>query len=247
MLHVNIRDDINPTGKSKIMSTIEQDTPNSTNDNNNDMMDMFPEDRDCYTNHKSMTRDDHVESTRGRVRVGEVWNHAEQSYVVKGWRTMEDEEPMPNSESGDIACFFRGQRKKRKQNTPESDDECSDEEEDEQLVCSMTGRQWESLPFPIVIDSGACASVLPTDWCSHVSLLRTPQSDAKEFFRAANGKKIYNEGQKLVTMMTKEGAVRDMSFTACSVTRALGVSLSDVPGWKQGSVQSPMGSGRILY
>ena len=55
-----------------------------------------------------------------------------------------------------------------------------------------------------------------------MSLLRTPQSEAKEFFRAANGKKIYNEGQKLVTMMTKEGAVRDMSFTACSVTKALG-------------------------
>ena len=86
----------------------------------------------------------------------------------------------------------------------------------------MTGRQWEPLPFPIVIDSGACASVLPTDWCGHVNLLKTPQSEAKEYFRAANGKKIYNEGQKLVSMMTKEGAMRDMSFTVCSVTKALG-------------------------
>ena len=103
----------------------------------------------------------------------------------------------------------------------ESDGEDS-EEEDERLVCSMSGQKWESLPFPIVIDSGACASVLPTEWCNHVSLLKTPQSEAGEYFRAANGKKIFNEGQKLVTMMTKEGAMRDMSFTVCSVTKALG-------------------------
>ena len=86
----------------------------------------------------------------------------------------------------------------------------------------MFGRQWESLSYPIVIDSGACASVLPTDWCSHVHLTKTPQSEAQEYFRAANGKKIYNEGQKLVSMMTREGAMRDMSFTVCSVTKALG-------------------------
>ena len=86
----------------------------------------------------------------------------------------------------------------------------------------MTGQSWESLPFPIVIDSGACAFVLPINWCNRVNLLRAPQSDAQEFFRAANGKKIYNEGQKLVSMMTKEGAMRDMSFTVRSVTQALG-------------------------
>ena len=87
---------------------------------------------------------------------------------------------------------------------PESEEEGSEEEEG-QHVCSMTGRQWEPLPFPIVIDSGACASVLPTDWCGHVNLLKTLQSEAKEYFRAANGKKMYNEGQKLVSMMTREG------------------------------------------
>ena len=88
--------------------------------------------------------------------------------------------------------------------------------------CSMTGRQWEALPFPIVIDSGACASVLPTEWCQHVNLVKTPQAEAGEFFRIANGKKIFNEGQKLVSMMTKEGAMRDMNFTVCGVTKALG-------------------------
>ena len=55
-----------------------------------------------------------------------------------------------------------------------------------------------------------------------MQLKRTPQPDANEYFRVANGKKIYNEGQKFVSMMAKEGAMRDMSFTVCSVTKALG-------------------------
>ena len=120
MIHVNYGDDINPTGKSKFTSTIDQETPD---DDNGNVHRMLLDDRDRYTNHKSMTRDEHVESIRGRVRIEEVWNHAEQSYVVKGWRARENEEPMPNSESGDIACFFRGQRKKRMQNIPESNND----------------------------------------------------------------------------------------------------------------------------
>ena len=68
----------------------------------------------------------------------------------------------------------------------------------------MSRRQWEALPFPIVFDPGACASVLPTEWCAHVQLQKTPESEAREYFRAANGKTIYNEGQKLVSMMTRE-------------------------------------------
>ena len=125
-----------------------------------------------------------------------------------------------NPRSKSLARVMKGTRNRPRKKILESDDEDSDEEE--QLVCSMSGRQWEALPFPMVIDSGACASVLPIDWCAHVQLLKTPQSEAKEYFRAANEKKIYNEGQKLVSMMTKEGAMRDISFTVCSVTKALG-------------------------
>ena len=84
------------------------------------------------------------------------------------------------------------------------------------------GERWEDLPFPVIIDSGACASVMPTEWCPHVETMSTPQSRAREFFRAANGHRIYNEGQKLVTMMTQEGTKRDMRFTVCDVSKALG-------------------------
>lgn len=46
----------------------------------------------------------------------------------------------------------------------------SDEEEDSQSVGNMISSSWESIPFPITVDYGACASVMPTTWCDHVSL-----------------------------------------------------------------------------
>ena len=86
----------------------------------------------------------------------------------------------------------------------------------------MIGVKWESLPFPIIVDSGACASVMPTSWCDHVPLKETPQSRAGEYFRAANGQKIHNHGERTVSMMSKEGTLRDMRFTVCDVSEALG-------------------------
>ena len=77
-------------------------------------------------------------------------------------------------------------------------------------------------PFPIIIDSGACASVMPTSWCNHVPTTETPQSKAGDFYRAANGNKIYHEGERVISMMTQEGSLRDMRFTVCDVAKALG-------------------------
>ena len=43
---------------------------------------------------------------------------------------------------------------------------------------------------------------------------------------------MYNKGEKVVTMMSKEGHLRNMRFTACDVERALG-SVSSI--CKQGN------------
>lgn len=86
----------------------------------------------------------------------------------------------------------------------------------------MNGASWESLPFPIIVDSGACASVMPTGWCDHVALRDTPQSRAGEFFRAANWQKINNHGERIISTMAREGAMRDMRFTVCDVSKPLG-------------------------
>ena len=42
------------------------------------------------------------------------------------------------------------------------------------------------------------------------------------YYRAANGQKIFNDGRKTVSFMTKEGVMRDMNFTSCEVSKALG-------------------------
>ena len=158
-----------------------------------------------------------------------TWRHGNQSYSVAKWSTTEvymntNSQPQEDMRAPKrmINCFLKGERtqsERKKLATLEDDD--SDEEE-EQLMCSMTGQSWESLPFPITIDSGACASVMPSGWCKHVPTQKTQQSEAREYFRAANGSKIYNEGQKSVSMMTREGTWRDTRFTVCDGSKALG-------------------------
>ena len=74
--------------------------------------------------------------------------------------------------------FEKGKQNKRKIRAVIEDS--SDEEDNCQLVCNMIGTQWESFPFPIIVDSGACASVMPQDCCEHVPLKETQQSRAGE-------------------------------------------------------------------
>ena len=112
-------------------------------------------------------------------------------------------------------------KNKKRKTRKQIEDESSDEEEQCQLVCNMTGDRWEPLPSPIIIDPGACASVMPTRWCEHVPIKQPPQSQAGEYFRAANGQKIHNHSEKVVSMIIKEGAMKDMKFTICDVSKAL--------------------------
>ena len=94
--------------------------------------------------------------------------------------------------------------------------------DDGELICNMQSNGLEFLPYPIIIDSGAAASVLPEKWCDHVDARETPESKKGQHYTAANGGKIYNRGEKMVTMMSREGHMRNMSFTSCDVKRALG-------------------------
>ena len=120
-----------------------------------------------------------------------------------------------------IDCMMRG-HKRGGQGNKEQENEDEDGNDGSQQLCPMTGESWEQLPFPIIVESGACASVMPFNWCTHVPLRPTPQSEANEYVKAANGQKIYNDGQRMVTSMTKEGTNRDMNFTVCEVSKALG-------------------------
>lgn len=122
---------------------------------------------------------------------------------------------------GQLVCLPQGQTRAG-QMRARSIDEDESEEKSEQIVCNMAGQEWETLPFPIIINSGACACVMPTSWCNHTPIRETQGSKSGEFFRAANGLKIPSEGERLVSMMIREGTMREMSFTVCSVIQALG-------------------------
>ena len=74
-----------------------------------------------------------------------------------------------------------------------------------------------------MIDSGASESVMPIEWCQHVILRETQASRQGRNYTVANGDPIYNKGEKLVTMMTREGCNRNMGFQVCDVARPLGV------------------------
>ena len=77
------------------------------------------------------------------------------------------------------------------------------------MVCNMTGQNRERWSFPIIVDAGASASVMPTDWCNHTPIEQTPGSEAGELFRAANDLKIPNEGERYVPMV-----IRDVVYVA---------------------------------
>ena len=91
-----------------------------------------------------------------------------------------------NNNIGQLACFTKGSQAKKAGEINRGSSEDS-EDEQEGMVCHMTGEQLEQFPFPIIVDSGACTSVMPTSWCPHVPIESTTESRAGEFFRAAIG------------------------------------------------------------
>ena len=129
---------------------------------------------------------------------------------------------------GALHCFSRGQSNRNREKCRDAtDDDDSDGGEGGKLVCNMIGQKWEILLCPVVVDSGASASAMPETWRSHAPTTPTKESEQGECFRAANGNKIYNQGQKIVTMTTQEGTHRDMRFTICDGSKAL-VSVSQM-------------------
>ena len=69
----------------------------------------------------------------------QVWTHRWQGYLVKDWAAHE----------GTIDCMW-----KRTNTRNMKEEEEDDEEDTENLVCAMRGNDWESLPYPIIVDSG---------------------------------------------------------------------------------------------
>lgn len=82
---------------------------------------------------------------------------------------------------------------------------------------------WNRFPEPLVIDPGASATVFPRTWFTNYKQHPSDGSQSGEFGKAANGGRIYDEGQKTLQLMSVDGSVsRPMCFQVADVGKALG-------------------------
>ena len=63
---------------------------------------------------------------------------------------------------------------------------------------------------------------MPISWLSEHKPEETQAQRDKEWYTAANGEKIYNEGQRVPTLATSEGLMRSMTFQCVKSAKALG-------------------------
>ena len=68
----------------------------------------------------------------------------------------------------------------------------------------MGDQTWKPLPHPIVIDSGASETVLPTSWCSEHNIKESHGSKNGVTYTAANGEVIMNDGEKTLMIATRD-------------------------------------------
>ena len=67
------------------------------------------------------------------------------------------------------------------------------------LGSTEEGEEWRLMPRPLVIDSGAAETVLPTDWFTGHELKETEESRGGQFYVCAGGKEIPNYGEITLT------------------------------------------------
>ncbi len=90
-------------------------------------------------------------------------------------------------------------------------------------LCEFQQMEWVPLPKPLVIDSGAGETVIPTDWLPAHPTQESPGSRVNEFYTTADGTKVYNEGQKELVISSLDGEqCREMTFQVAGVNKALG-------------------------
>ena len=78
------------------------------------------------------------------------------------------------------------------------------------------------MPKPLIVDSGAAASVIPIDWFETYFLQETPETRSGCTRTAANEKPIKNYGQRTLKAATPGGEFTELAMHVCDVNRALG-------------------------
>ena len=90
-------------------------------------------------------------------------------------------------------------------------------------LAQLVSDDWSELPYPLVIDSGAAETVIPTDWCDNYPTRQGQAQKAGRYYTAANGEPVYNQGEKTILLASKDGSdLRKMTFQCTDVHKALG-------------------------
>jgi hypothetical protein len=106
-------------------------------------------------------------------------------------------------------------------------DDLKNEAKQDMIICVMNGKTeyWE--PLLLTMDSGAGNNVAPKNAFPWIKLQPNADSRAGRYYVAANGKKVYVLGEKVVTIKTTCGKIKKMRFQIADVTRIL-VSIGKV-------------------
>ena len=89
-------------------------------------------------------------------------------------------------------------------------------------LLNLEQTEWVPFPKPLVIDSGAGETVMPASWMQAHPIEASP-GQGKDYYIAANGKEIHNEGQRRLLISNLEGhQTRQMTFQVADVKKALG-------------------------
>lgn len=112
------------------------------------------------------------------------------------------------------------------------------------MLATMRSEDFSTMPCPIIVDSGAAGSVIPRNWCPQAKLRNGTMTG--KAYSAANGQTIKNEGERLVSMVTRQGQWKNMTFQVCDVTRPLAF-VSKIVGVGHSVVFNPAHDARGSY
>ena len=79
------------------------------------------------------------------------------------------------------------------------------------------------MPQPLIVDSGAAETVMPSEWFPQHEVLESQGSSEGRFYTTADGTPVYNEGEKQLRICSLDGQQeRGMTFQIAAVNKALG-------------------------
>ena len=83
------------------------------------------------------------------------------------------------------------------------------------------------MPYDTIVASGAAETVMPISWFADHKPEETRAQNHGDWYTAADGGKIFNEGQRILILATSEGLMRSMTYQCVKSSKALG-SVSNI-------------------